>query len=123
MRITIHIDTFDRVSPCGYAIFEVDKEARHWVCSSQCGLSLPDEGPLVPAPNGTLVCGSTDQAHLCLLEGLDVFSTNGPFEGETGAAMWYAYLGIQPAAGHWHVELIEEGEASTLRSRAANESH
>jgi hypothetical protein len=121
MRITIHIDTFDRVSPCGYAILEIDKDARRWVCSSQRGLSLPDEGPLVPAASGTLVCRPTNQEHLCMLEGLDAFSSDGPFEGETGAAMWYADLGIQPVAGHWHVELTEDCESSSVRSRATNE--
>jgi hypothetical protein len=122
MRITIHIDTFDRVSPCGYAVLEIDKDARHWVRSSQCGLSLPKEGPLVPAANGTLVCHPTNQEHLSLLEGLDAFSPDGPFEGETGAAMWYADLGIQPVAGHWHVELTGDCESSPVRSVASNES-
>jgi hypothetical protein len=25
MRITVHLDTFDRVCPCGYAILEINK--------------------------------------------------------------------------------------------------
>ena len=118
MRITIHMDTFDRVSPCGFVILEVDRDARHWTCTSQCGLSLPEMGPLETVPNGTLVCGPTDKTHLCLLEGLDVVSSDRPFEGETGAAMWYADFGIQPVAGHWHVELTEDDDPSALHSRA-----
>ncbi len=28
----VHLDTFDRVSPCGYAVIVVDKTATRWVC-------------------------------------------------------------------------------------------
>ncbi|SAL52140.1 hypothetical protein AWB64_05598 [Caballeronia sordidicola] len=119
MRITMHIDTFDRVSPCGYAILEIDKDTRRWVLSSQCGVTLSHEGSLIAGPNGTVVCGPSGAQYLCVLEGLDTASAHGPFEGETGAAMWYADLGIQPVAGHWHVELTEDCEGP-LGSSAAN---
>jgi hypothetical protein len=122
MRITVHIDTFDRTCPCGYVILDIDRDARQWIFSSQCGLVIPAEGPLVPASNGTLVCSPTDQGHLCLLEGLDTVSSDGPLEGKTGPTMWYADLGIQPVAGHWHVEFAEGCENSPGRSRTSDES-
>ncbi|SAL61749.1 hypothetical protein AWB67_07457 [Caballeronia terrestris] len=121
MRITLHLDTFDRVCPCGYAILEIEKGAHRWLCKSQCGLMLPREGPLVKAQTGTLMCGPTDQVLLCVLEDFDASSHDGPFEGETGRALWYADQGIQPAAGHWHVELVTDCDDSPAHSASQSE--
>ncbi len=122
MRITVHLDTFDRVCPCGYAILEIDKQTHRWTCENQVGLTLPKEGPLIATSTGTLVCRQTDQAQECLLEGLDIFAPDGPFEGETGLAMWYGNQGIQPAAGHWHVELAEDCDEQWTSSASPTES-
>jgi hypothetical protein len=116
MRVTVHLDTFDRIRPCGYAVLEIDREAREWRCTSQFGLNLPMHGPVIASAPGTQLCRLVDRENLCLLEGLDVFSSDGPLEGETGCAHWYGDLGIQPAAGHWHVEL-PEGCKGTVRLR------
>jgi hypothetical protein len=121
MRITVHLDTFDRVCPCGYAILEINKQSHRWTCENQLALTLPKEGSLVATSTGTLLCRA-DRTHICLLEGLDAFADNGPFEGETGVAMWYANRGIQPAAGHWHVELAEYCEEQWLGSSSPSES-
>jgi hypothetical protein len=122
MRITVHLDTFDRVCPCGYAILEIDKRSHRWTCENQLGLTLPKEGTLVATPTGTFLCGQVDQTHVCLLEGLDAFADNGPFEGETGLAMWYGNQGIQPAAGHWHVELAEGCDEQWSSAASTSES-
>jgi hypothetical protein len=122
MRITVHLDTFDRVCPCGYAILEISKQSHRWTCENQLGLALPKEGTSVATSTGTLLCAQAEQARVCLLEGLDAFADNGPFEGETGLAMWYGNQGIQPAAGHWHVELAQDCDERWLSFSSPNES-
>ncbi len=122
MRITVHLDTFDRVCPCGYAILELHKQSHRWTCENQFGLILPKEGTLAATSSGTLLCGQTDRARVCLLEGLDTFADTGPFEGETGLAMWYGNQGIQPAAGHWHVELAQDCDEQWHRLSSPSES-
>ena len=122
MRITVHLDTFDRVCPCGYAILEIDKQTHRWMCENQVGLTLPKKGLLVATSTGTLVCRQTDQEQECLLEGLDIFAPDGPFEGETGLALWYGNQGIQPAAGHWHVELAEGCDERWSSAASTSES-
>uniref|UniRef100_UPI003F5031EF DUF3564 family protein n=1 Tax=Caballeronia sp. LjRoot34 TaxID=3342325 RepID=UPI003F5031EF len=77
MRITVHLDTFDRVCPCGYAILELHKQSHRWTCENQFGLILPKEGTLTATSSGTLLCGQTDRARVCLLEGLDTFADTG----------------------------------------------
>ena len=122
MRITVHLDTFDRVCPCGYAILEINKQSHRWMCENQLDLTLPKEGTLVATSTGTLLCGQADRTHICLLEGLDIFAADGPFEGETGPAMWYGNQGIQPAAGHWHVELAEGCDEQRSSAASTSES-
>ena len=122
MRITVHLDTFDRVCPCGYATFEINKQSRRWSCENQLGMTLPKEGILIASSTGTLLCGRSDQANVCLLEGLDTLADSGPFKGETGLAMWYGNKGIQPAAGHWHVELTQDCDDRWLSVSFPSES-
>jgi hypothetical protein len=54
---------------------------------------------------------------ICALDSFDAFP-EGPFEGQTGPALWYGEQGIQPAPGHWHVELVTD-ESADLASDAA----
>lgn len=108
MRITLHLDTFDRVSPCAYAILWLDKEARQWSREGHVGLDLPEWGTLVVDTYGTLVCGTHGTRPLCVLEGLQLDGTDGPFEGETGSAQWCAHAGLPSAQGHWHVQCIDQ---------------
>ncbi|KXU97681.1 hypothetical protein CR51_22160 [Caballeronia megalochromosomata] len=107
MRITVHLDTFDRVSPCAYAILEIDKCSRHWICSGQHGLHIPREGTIEKADAGAELRRSQDNGLICILESFDAFP-KGPFERETGPTLWYGEQGIQPAPGHWHVELVTD---------------
>ncbi|MFM0326490.1 DUF3564 family protein [Caballeronia glebae] len=117
MRITVHLDTFDRVSPCAYAIIEIDKRSGHWKCLSQRGLHLPCEGVIGKAVAGTELRVARDHELICILESFDAFP-EGPFEGQTGPTLWYGEQGIQPAPGHWHVELVTD-ESADLASDAA----
>ncbi|KAK45657.1 hypothetical protein BG58_16940 [Caballeronia jiangsuensis] len=107
MRITIHLDTFDRVSPCAYAILEIDQHSGRWTCSSQYGLHMPREGVVEKSPRGTELRRAEDKSLICVLESFDTYPS-GPFEGETGATLWYGEQGMQPAPGHWHVEVVTD---------------
>ncbi|WP_144158155.1 DUF3564 domain-containing protein [Paraburkholderia sp. BCC1885] len=108
MRVTLHLDTFDRVDPCAYAILWLDKETRQWSREGHLGLDLPEWGTLVSDPHGTMICGAQSTRPLCVLENLDLDSTGGPFEGETGRAQWCAHAGLPSAQGHWHVQCIDD---------------
>jgi hypothetical protein len=108
MRITLHLDTFNRVGPCAYAILWLDRETLQWSREGHVGLDLPEWGRLVVDGHGTLVCGTHDNRALCVLEGLQLDGTDGPFEGETGSAQWCAYAGLPSAQGHWPVQCVDQ---------------
>lgn len=113
MHITVHLDTFDRVSPCAYAILEIDQRVGTWTCSSERGLHMPHEGVVEKTARGTELRRAQDSGLICILEGFDAVPA-GPFEGETGPTLWYGEQAIQPAPGHWHVELVTD-ESEDLR--------
>ncbi|MFM0136298.1 DUF3564 family protein [Caballeronia grimmiae] len=120
MYITLHLDTFDRVNPCAYANLEIDQRAGTWTSSSQRGLHMPREGVVEKTARGTELRRAHDSDLICILEGLDAVP-NGPPKGETGPTLWYGEQAIQPASGHWHVELVtdESEERRLMLSRDA----
>jgi hypothetical protein len=107
MRLTIHLDTFDRVNPMAFAILWLDKETRQWSREGHMGLELPEWGTLHVDCGNTLVCGPHDSTPCCVLEGLDLNAPGGPFEGETGHAQWCANEGRTLMSGHWHVQCVD----------------
>ncbi|AJZ59104.1 hypothetical protein OI25_3479 [Paraburkholderia fungorum] len=111
MRLTVHLDTFDRVHPMAFAILWLDKDTRQWSREGHQGLDLPEWGALHVDCGNTLVCGSHDATPVCVLEGLDLNDCNGPFEGETGRAQWCAERGRILMTGHWHVQCIDNEQA------------
>ncbi len=44
MRLTIHLDTFDRLNPMAFVILWLDKEMRQWSREGHHGLDLPRWG-------------------------------------------------------------------------------
>jgi hypothetical protein len=112
MRLTVHLDTFDRAHPMAFAILWLDKETRQWSREGHFGLELPEWGTLRVDCGHTLVCGPHDSVPVCVLEGLDLNELNGPFEGETGRAQWCADWGRTLMTGHWHVQCVDNERAS-----------
>lgn len=111
MRLTVHLDTFDRVHPMAFVILWLDKDRRQWSREGHFGLDLPSCGALHVDCGNTLVCGPHDTAPVCVLEGLDLNDCSGPFEGETGRAQWCADRGRTLMTGHWHVQCIDNEQA------------
>ncbi|ACD20646.1 DUF3564 domain-containing protein [Paraburkholderia phytofirmans] len=107
MRLTVHLDTFDRAHPMAFAILWLDKDTRQWSREGHQGLDLPEWGMLHVDCGNTLVCGPDGSAPVCVLEGLDLNDAEGPFEGETGRAQWCAERGRDLMSGHWHVQCID----------------
>ena len=107
MRLTIHLDTFDRAHPMAFAILWLDKETRQWSREGHMGLELPAWGTLHVDCGNTLVCGPRDSTPSCVLEGLDLNAACGPFEGETGRTQWCAEEGRSLMTGHWHVQCVD----------------
>ncbi|KAE8759177.1 MULTISPECIES: DUF3564 domain-containing protein [Paraburkholderia] len=107
MRLTIHLDTFDRVNPMAFAILWLDNETRQWSREGHMGLELPEWGALHVDCGNTLICGPHDSTPCCVLEGLDLNATSGPFEGETGRAQWCWDAGRSLMTGHWHVQCVD----------------
>ncbi|WP_028232863.1 DUF3564 family protein [Paraburkholderia mimosarum] len=107
MRITLHLDTFDRIDPNAYAILWLDTETCTWSREGHAGLKLPEWGQLHVGSCGTQVCGQHDEDPLFILEGLALEDQIGPFEGESGEAHWRCENGPQ-TAGHWHVRCIDK---------------
>jgi hypothetical protein len=112
MRITIHLSTFEETNPCAYAIVWIDRDAQRWSRESHFGLNLPTWGVVHERPGATLLCSPHDGTPLCELEGLELESQGGPFEGEAGSARLCSYSPMKrgcDAAG------IERYSAATVR--------
>jgi hypothetical protein len=107
MRLTVHLDTFDRAHPMAFAIMWLDKDTRQWSREGHHGIDLPESGVLHVDCGNTLVCAPDGSAPVCVLEGLDLNDSDGPFEGETGRAQWCAKCGRDLLSGHWHVQCID----------------
>ncbi|WP_233858120.1 DUF3564 domain-containing protein [Paraburkholderia sp. HD33-4] len=107
MRLTVHLDTFDRVNPMAFAILWLDKDTRQWSREGHFGLELPEWGALHVDCGNTLVCAPHSSAPVCVLEGLDLNQVDGPFEGEVGRVQWCAERGRSLISGHWRVQCID----------------
>ncbi len=44
MRLTIHLDTFDRVNPMAFAILWLDNETRQWSREGRAGKGVSNGG-------------------------------------------------------------------------------
>lgn len=120
MRLTVHLNTFDRLNPCAYAILWIDKESSKWSREGHVGLDLPESGTLDADSDGTLIHGSNNSRPLCVLEGLDLNTVGGgPFEGEVGCAQWCSDDGLAPVSGHWHVQCVDQEFAQPERNALA----
>lgn len=107
MRLTVHLDTFDRVHPMAFAILWLDKDTRRWSREGHFGLDLPEWGGLHMDCGNTLVCAPHSTVPVCILEGLDLDDADGPFEGEVGRAQWCAERGRNWSTGHWRVQCVD----------------
>ena len=67
MRLTVHLDMFDRVNPCAYAIVWLDRHTRKWSREGHVGLDLPEWGILIADTGNTLICAPHDKRALCVL--------------------------------------------------------
>lgn len=108
MRVTLHLDSFNRVDPSAYAIVWLDKEAGKWSREGHAGMSLPDWGCYDCEQGNTRLLAADDLHTLCVLEGLDLGPATGPFEGEEGSASWRVRADAAPVDGRWHVQWIDD---------------
>lgn len=106
MRITLHLDTFDK-DPCAYAILWVDDEQLKWSREAHVGLPLPEWGIVRTTPTETQILDQTGKQPLCTLEGLELGQVGGPFEGEIGKACWCAPDSSNALHGDWHVQCLD----------------
>lgn len=107
MRITVHLDAFDKVDPSAYAVLWCDKEARRWSREGHFGIELPEWGRLEELASHTLVQDASGFRTFCVLEGLDMADRQGPYEGERGSVRWSDALERHVATGHWHVQCVD----------------
>ncbi len=107
MRITVHLDTFNRINPSAYAVLWLDTAARRWSREGHAGIDLPPWGQLACEGRDTLIRGAEGARTLCVLEGLELTAREGPFEGEAGEAAWCATPADPAIAGHWCVQLVD----------------
>jgi len=110
MRITVHLDSFDRLDPTAYAIVWLDKEAGKWSREGHAGVALPPWGRFAVRDGATRLSDATDRQTVCVLEGLYFGGEAGPFEGEEGTASWRANALAAPADGRWHVQWVDASE-------------
>lgn len=106
MRITLHLDTFD-TDPFAYTILWLDDTASKWSREAHWGLTLPAWGIVRTEPGKTLILDSSGTQPLCVLEGLELRSDGGPFEGEVGQAEWYSTDCAKRMRGDWHVQCVD----------------
>ncbi|WP_321937859.1 DUF3564 family protein [Paraburkholderia sp. J8-2] len=107
MRVTVHLDSFDQLDPTAYAIIWIDTEERKWSREGHAGVTLPEWGQCSASPSGTSLLACEDQRDVCTLEGLDLGASDGPFEGECGAARLRAGMSAAPLDAHWRVQCID----------------
>ncbi len=110
MRVTLHLDTFECPEASVYAILWLDRDARKWSREGHAGIDLPAWGALVLSKGCTRVVGGADGRVCCELSGLDLLPTDGPFEGESGVAVWYPHADRAPVVGQWHVQWIDDSD-------------
>ncbi|WP_321948157.1 DUF3564 family protein [Paraburkholderia sp. J10-1] len=108
MRVTVHLDSFDQLDPTAYAIIWIDTEGRKWSREGHAGVTLPEWGQCCSSPRGTSLLACEDQREVCLLEALDLGASDGPFEGEGGAAHLNAGISTGPLEARWRVQCIDE---------------
>ncbi|CAB3789814.1 hypothetical protein LMG28614_03011 [Paraburkholderia ultramafica] len=121
MRLTIHLDAFDRANPMAFAILWLDRETRQWSREGHMGLDLPEWGTLHVDCGNALVCGPNDPVPCRVLEGLDLNTADGPFEGETGRAQWCANEARTLMTGHWHIQCVDNDSVEPEHSIFAGE--
>jgi hypothetical protein len=112
MRITVHLDSFDRLDPTAYAIVWLDRDTGKWSREGHAGVALPPWGCFDMADGATRLCEASDRHTVCVLEGLRFNPDTGPFEGEEGSASWRANALAAPAVGRWHVQWIDGTEVA-----------
>ncbi|WP_042337479.1 DUF3564 family protein [Paraburkholderia ferrariae] len=110
MRVTVHLDGFEQIAPCSYAIVWIDKESGTWSREGHAGVRLPQWGRCRSIQGAALLVSEPEGTAICQLDGLDLTSDVGPFEGEHGEARWPC-TGPVPIAGHWHVQCIDPSTA------------
>ncbi|RQH05809.1 DUF3564 family protein [Paraburkholderia dinghuensis] len=121
MRITAHLDRYDPLDPDACAIIWLDKQAGKWSREAHVGAGVPPWGLSGHTRDGTCLLAGNDRQPLCLLEGLDLASADGPFEGETGAVRWLAQDRAASTEGRWHVQCIDTTESNPDESLFADE--
>jgi len=107
MRITVHLDSFDRLDPTAYAIVWLDKSTGKWSREGHVGIALPPWGCFDVVEGDTRLNDATDRHTVCVLEGLRLRTDSGPFEGDEGTASWRANALTAPDVGRWHVQWID----------------
>jgi hypothetical protein len=108
MRITVHLDTFECPDPAVYAILWLDREARRWSREGHAVINVPPWGALSYSNGSTRVYDAAGTHPFCELSGLDLASPEGPFEGESGHALWYRHAHHVPVIGRWHVQCVDD---------------
>lgn len=120
MRVTVHLDSFDRLARSAYAILWIDKESGKWSREGHAGIELPEWGRYRRTPAGTCLVAGEVPGDLCTIEGLDLAASDGPFEGEDGSVHWNAHTDAEPLAGHWHVQCVDESAGEPEESLFAS---
>ncbi|SEK13683.1 DUF3564 domain-containing protein [Paraburkholderia diazotrophica] len=121
MRITIHLDTFECPDPAVYAILWLDRETRKWSREGHAVIDVPQWGTLISSKGSTRVYDAAGVHPFCELSGLDLTSPDGPFEGESGHALWYRHAHHAPVVGQWHVQCVDETNPEPENSVFAND--
>lgn len=121
MRITAHLDRYDRLDPDAFAIIWLDKRAGKWSREAHAGAGVPAWGHANRTPDGTCLLAGDDRQPLFLLEGLDLAAEDGPFEGETGIVRGLSQDRAASPEGRWHVQCIDASETRPDNSLFADE--
>jgi len=111
MRITIHLDTFDCADTAVYAILWLDREAGKWSREGHAVIDVPQWGIFGSSKAGTHILDAEGTHRFCDLCGLDLTAATGPFEGESGRALWYRHAHHAPVHGRWHVQCLDQTQA------------
>ncbi|MEM5341451.1 DUF3564 family protein [Paraburkholderia azotifigens] len=112
MRITLHLDNPDGVTPSPYAVVWIDRKTGTWSREGHIAVSLPTWGRLRSEADHTLIYGPDEGLPLCVLEDFSITPSSRNQTGKGGPVQWCGSAEPTARTGRWLVKADDRRHAS-----------
>ncbi len=119
MRIAIHLDDPNYLSPCPYAVLWFETSLLTWSREGYVGLDLPETGILQVEPDRTFVRSAHRASAWCVLEGLSLGGSIQANLDDAGPAHWCGSADLPPRSGHWSVKRLDNHDRQPCGSSSS----